>query len=255
MNKKFDIDKLLNKPTTPIEKYHQKSKMYFFAADNLDPKKWPKDWKIIRYKGYGRLDEIKLPKPLTNIKSSFSSILVKRKSIREFVTKPMALSDLSTLLYYSAGINRTDRKNAIRRFYPSAGARFPLEAYIVAQNIKNLPKGLYHYYIKNYSLEQLLALKDRKILSSFNQSFIEKSAAILIITAVFNRNTAKYGDRGYRHILIEAGHLGQNVYLLSSALELGCCAIGGYIDDEINKLLDIDGINESVIYVLAIGTY
>ena len=63
----------------------------------------------------------------------------------------------------------------------------------------------------------------------------------------------KYGDRGYRHVLAEAGHLAQNLYLISSALGLSCCAMGGYYDEEINNLLDIDGVGESIVYILAIG--
>ena len=70
---------------------------------------------------------------------------------------------------------------------------------------------------------------------------------------MFKRTILSYGDRGYRHILVEAGHLGQNIYLNSVALGLSCCAIGGYIDDKLNSLIDVDGLNESVVYVLAVG--
>lgn len=254
MKTKFDLDKLLLKPTALFEKYHQKSKILTLSKDNLDPAKWPKEWKTVRYKGYGRLQEIILPQPQTFIDKPFSAVLSQRNSGRKFSANPIKLSNLSSLLYYSAGINKSDPKNENNRFYPSAGARYPLEVYLIAQNIKNLPKGLYHYYLKNHSLEKLFTFDKFDTGKYFNQDWIKSAPIIILTTAVFKRTTIKYGDRGYRHILQESGHLGQNIYLLSSILDLSCCAIGGYMDDKLNKLLDIDGLNEAVIYVLAIGT-
>lgn len=253
MKKKFDLNKLLNKPTSHFEIYHQKSKIFSLSKDNLDPAKWPKVWKTVSYKGYGRLDEIKLPPPQTSPKTSLTTVLAKRISGRKFSTDPMNLPDISTLLYFSAGINKVDPKNVNKRFYPSAGARYPLEVYILSLN-SELPKGLYHYYLKNHSLEKLLAFDEFDTGKYFNQDWIKTAPLIILVTAVFKRNTVKYGERGYRHILIEAGHLGQNIYLTSAAIDLSCCAIGGYKDTQLEKLLDIDGINESVIYVLAVGT-
>ncbi len=252
MNKKFDLNKLLNKPTALFEKYHQKSKIISLSKDNLDPKKWPKEWKTVNYKGYGRLDEIKLPPPQIKINMPLTTVLAQRSSGRKFSVKPIKLSYLSTLLYHSAGINKTDREKVIRRFYPSAGGRYPLEAYFLSLNCE-IKNGLYHYYLKNHSLETLVLFKKLELNKYFSQPWIVKASGLIIITAVFKRNTIKYADRGYRHILIEAGHLGQNIYLVSNALCLSCCAIGGYVDDNLNQLLDIDGINESVIYVLAVG--
>ena len=86
-----------------------------------------------------------------------------------------------------------------------------------------------------------------------NRPWIEKAGCLIVLTAVFKRNSIKYGDRGYRHIISEAGHIGQNFYLLASALGMGICGIGGYVDDTINKFLDIDGVDESVVYLLAAG--
>ena len=91
-------------------------------------------------------------------------------------------------------------------------------------------------------------------MDQFNQKWIKKSAMLIIVTAIFERTTTKYGDRGYRHILTEYGHIAQNVYLLSSAFGLGCCSIGGFIDNGLNKLLDIDPVDESVIGVIAVGS-
>lgn len=76
---------------------------------------------------------------------------------------------------------------------------------------------------------------------------------MIAISSVFGRNKVKYGERGYRYSLIDRGHLGQNIYLVSTLLKLNCCAIGGYVDGKINKLLDVDGTEESVVALHAMG--
>lgn len=87
-----------------------------------------------------------------------------------------------------------------------------------------------------------------------SQEWVKSSAVILAISGIFNRTQIKYGDRGYRYILLEAGHMAQNIYLLSAALGLKCCAIGGYIDDKINRLIDFDDQQEAVLYMLSLGS-
>ena len=115
--------------------------------------------------------------------------------------------------------------------------------------------------VPNYKTEELTKLCLRLIRKKtdlskcfLNQNWVKKSGCIILISAVFKRNTIKYGDRGYRHIMQEAGHLGQNIYLISSALGLGCCAISGFNDEELNNMLDLDGVNEGVIYSFSIGS-
>lgn len=252
MKLKTNLTKLLNKPDSLFEKFHHFTKQKKLLREPLDPKNWPIEWKKIYLKGYGRLEEIILPKPELIKKISLVQSLENRQSTRKFSKLPLSEEILSTLLYYSAGLkNRKNPENKYR-FYPSAGARYPLEIYFLSLN-SPIPKGLYHYYIKNHSLEKLLDIDRINLSDYFSQSWIIKASGLIIITAVFKRNTIKYLDRGYRHIFTEAGHVGQNIYLVSSALNIGCCAIGGFFDDTINKLIDIDGINESVIYVFALG--
>lgn len=254
MKLKTNLDRLLGKPYADFEKFHQKTKIKKLNVDLLDPNKWPKEWKTVQFKGYGRLAEIVLPKSQSLTNYSLHTALKKRSSIRKFSNQPLPLEKLSTLLYYSAGLNNIKNSTIRGRFYPSAGARYPLELYFISLN-SQLPMGLYHYYLKNHSLEKLLTFDKFDFAKYFNQNWISTVGAFIIITAIFKRTTMKYADRGYRHILQESGHMGQNIYLLSSTLNLSCCAIGGYLDDKINELLDIDGINESVVYILAVGTY
>lgn len=241
---------ILDKKISLSEKFHEKTKLKKYAIE-VDEKHWPKSWKKVYFKAYPRLDELLLPKANLSSKISLAQTLYKRCSRRKFSEKPLDISELSNLLFYSANI-RDKNSSFLSRFYPSAGARYPLETYVISLNTA-LPKGVYHYYLKNHSLEQLIKINDFDEKKFFIQEGVSKASCLIVITAVFERTTAKYKDRGYRHTLVEAGHLAQNFYLLSSALDLACCAIGGYLDDGLNRLLDIDGKNESVVYVLAVG--
>lgn len=253
MKLKANLNKLLGKPDTDFEKFHRITKQKKISAENLDPAKWPKEWKTVHFKAYGRLAEIVLPKPQTLTNISLQSALYKRTSSRKFSRQPLSREKLSMLLYYSSGLKDIQKPESSARFYPSAGARYPLETYLVLLNT-SLPKGLYHYYLKYHTLEKLLDLPKFQFRRYFSQNWIGQAAGLIIITGVFKRTTIKYAGRGYRHILQESGHIGQNIYLVSAALGFNCCAIGGYIDGRLNKLLDIDGITEAVIYVLAVGT-
>ncbi len=248
----LSIHQLLGKSVSLWEKFHSKTKISLLEKHPLDRKDWPKEWKETYYKAYGRLKEIKLPMPASISQVSLQKALESRKSTREFSSKAISGKDVSTLLYWTAGIKKN--KTLENRFYPSAGARYPLETYILAQNCQ-LEKGLYHYYVRNNSLEKLLSLKTFNFNQYFNQHWIPRAGVLVILTAVFKRNTIKYGDRGYRHILIEAGHLAQNLYLVATAQNLSVCAVGGYNDKKFEELLDIDGLSESIVYILAVGRH
>lgn len=220
--------------------------------------KYPQIWSKIYYKEYPRFPRILLPISKAAKKDLFDTIL-RRKSKRKFTGEHISLEKLSMLLFFSAGINRVDeRENTSRRVYPSGGARYPLEVYTIQlQEEENLIAGIYHYNLKYHSLELLqkgsFLNHLRVIVGRINEEIIKKSTAILVITAVFNRTEIKYGNRGYRFALFEAGHMAQNCYLVCTALDLGCCSIGGFLDDKINKLLDLDTEKEQALYLIAIG--
>lgn len=254
MKSKFQLNELLNNPITAAEKFNQRTK----TKKNIkmpDVKKWPESWKTVYFKGYSRLKEIKLPEPGLSNKISLKKALQERKSSRQFSDSPISLIKVSTLLYFSAGLKDKNKLLQTNRFYPSGGGRYPLEIYLIVLNVQGLPKGVYHYYLKSHCLEELFLIKTFALKEYIIHPWFKHATCFIIISAMFKRTTVKYGDRGYRLVLEEAGHMGQNIYLLSSALNLACCGIDGYIDDQLNKLLDIDGVNESVIYVFALGEY
>lgn len=234
------------------EEFHESTKY----AIGKSHKKWSESWSTIHYKEYPRFRSVELPK-VDKKSISLADAILKRHSSREEMTrKPLTLKQLSKFLFYSAGITRKRKNwNHCFRSWASAGARFPLEIYIVNFNIKGLEKGVYHYNVKQHSLECIYERDVRKqIIECANQSWVHKTGALVLISAVFDRTKIKYGERGYRFVFLDAGHIAQNMYLVSTSMNLGCCAIGGFLDDKINKILDIDGTKESVIYLLGIGT-
>jgi len=236
-------------------KFHNTIKISSFKDTITTPyKTWPETWKKVYYKAYPRFQQTILPRPRQK-QYDLQKIVLNRKSYRKFVVKPILLSEFSDLLYYSAGLKIwEDKEKLARRVYPSAGGRYPLEVYPFIFNVSGIPSGIYHYHLKTHSLELILEPPFFKTtMKQFNQPWIKKSGAVLVITAMFDRTVVKYGDRGYRHIFTEYGHMAQNFYLMASALDLGCCSIGGFIDDGLNEMLDIDGIDEGVVGVVVIG--
>lgn len=209
-----------------------------------------------QYKRYNRLNSIPLPaiKPKPD---QLRRILISRSSYRGFSKKPIELRVLSEILYYSAGLVRevNGRSREFRRPYPSAGAKYPLEIYPLVFFGKDISQGLYHYNMVAHSLEVLLSpvLKNELEGIWMSQKWFRKAAVILIITAVYQRTTNKYGQSGLPFPFIEAGHLGQNLYLICETLGIGCSAIGQFKEKGLIKLLDIDPNEEIPVYYVAIG--
>lgn len=235
-----------------LVKFHSKTRTKSFDR-TIPLDKWPAEWKQISYKGYIRLPQIHLAKPTAEFDKPFVSVLNERESVRDFSNDSISSKMLSNLLYYSLGV----KPNIGKRFYASAGGRYPLETYLlITKKVgRDIIPGLYHYHIKSHSLESLWLDKEAlvEMQKAINQKWASSAHVFILNTAVFSRTIDKYGLRGYRHILSETGYTGQNIYLVSTMLGLGCCAIGGYKDDSLNKLLDVDGVEESIVALYAIG--
>ncbi len=219
-----------------------------------DESLWPEEWKTIYYKTYPRFEKIALP--VTTPTADFFDLIRGRRTDRRFAKNALTSEKLSTLIKYSCGITAEHEEWNPRRAQPSGGARYPLEVYpILFSPAGDIPAGMYHYDVKAHALDVLaqrsFASNDIAPLSSYE--WVQNASCLLVITAVFWRTQRKYGERGYRYAMLEAGHIGQNVYLASMALDLKCSGLGGTLDENIEKLLDIDGINESVVYGLVIG--
>ena len=212
------------------------------------------EWRTQYFKAYPRLPKIVLPSPKPQ--ADFFELILKRSSRRTFHSTPLSLDEVSVLLKYSCGITRVAPNGTRFRAQPSAGARYPIETYVLNfVESAHFPAGVYHYDVANHQLVVLWKhpFTPEDIGRLFSYEWVAGASIAIIMTAVFDRNQMKYGERGYRYMLIEAGHIGQNFCLTAEALTLKCCALVGTQDESIERLLDIDGVTESVMYALAIG--
>lgn len=220
---------------------------------------WPREWVDVQFKAYDRLPTISLPS-YRPIYKSFDEIQKQRVSTREFDrnSSTIELGNLSTLLHYSAGLNHNsqplnDEQKTARRFYPSGGARYPIETYLDIRTVDGIAPGVYHYNIKNHALELLL---EKNLYQKYESGLYRGSPdahVILIITCVWDRSFIKYQDFGYLLALREAGHLMQNLLLAGTALNLNVCPSAGYYPEAIEEMLCIDGNEESPVYIALLG--
>jgi SagB-type dehydrogenase family enzyme len=174
--------------------------------------------------------------------------------VRQFSQKALELGALSYLLWATGGIQRQERGHAFRTA-PSAGALYPIETYLVVNNVSDLDPGIYHYAVQSHHLEQLREGGFGRAIArgALGQRMCVDAQVVWVWTALFQRSRWKYKQRAYRYIYLDAGHMAENLALSATALNLGSCQIGALFDDEINDLLGIDGIAESVIYLSVVG--
>lgn len=213
------------------------------------------DWRIQPelYKTYPNSKIINLPKP-SIISTKLDEILRKRKSKRNFTSKAITKTQLSYLLWASTGIQRKEMGFEFRTA-PSAGALYPIETYIVINNVENLSKGVYHYNIKGHFLEEIKSGDNSSNIAkaALDQNMCADAAVVFIWTGIFNRSKCKYGQRAYRYIYLDAGHIAENLALATTGIGLGSCQIAALFDDEVNKIINVDGFDESTIYMSVIG--
>jgi len=214
------------------------------------------DWanKPETYKSYPPSKTIQLPNALQEATMSFVEVLRRRKSIRAFSNQPLSLVDLGFLLWASTGIQRVEQGYEFRTA-PSAGALYPIETYIAANNIEDVDSGIYHYNIKNHLLEEIKTgnFGDSLAHSALGQQICASASAVFIWTAIFERSKWKYKQRAYRYIYLDAGHIAENLALAAASITCGSCQIGAFFDDEINSIVDVDGAEESTILLSVIG--
>lgn len=181
--------------------------------------------------------------------------IARRRSVREYADRPLTLEELSRLLHYSGGI--TDRRDPTLAFrsVPSSGALYPIEVYPVVFDVAGIEPGVYHHDVQEHRLELLRPGDFRQAVfqAAISQEMLLRASLALVLTGIHARVQWKYLDRSYRYLMLEAGHLGQNVYLAATSLGLAPCGIGAFFDDDLNRLLDVDGRDEATVYLLAIG--
>lgn len=230
------------------EKYHQESSHTLL---NILSGSWMRGTQPPMFKKYPEAEKIKLPQDFKYQGISVEEAIKKRRSNRNFAQKPISLKELSCLLHYASGITKGNGLRAA----PSAGALYPIEIYPVIHQVEGIKPGIYHYSIEDHSLELLKVGDYRQELTQhcLGQEFVAGVGVAFIMTAIFARTKWKYRNRAYRYVLLEAGHIGENIYLSATSMGLGTCAVGAFFDDQINKELNIDGIKEAAIYITVVG--
>lgn len=199
--------------------------------------------------------EISLIKPDPNlINKPLSKVLIYRRSIRHFKKEALSLLELSTLMFYSFGVKGSKYGYPIRMF-PSAGALQPIEPYLIIENVEEIEQGIYHYNAYNHSLTLIKkGSYQQKIYEySLMQEHVKDAPMNIVLTLVYNRTASKYGFRSYRYALLDVGHVGMNIYLVSTAMKLGTCAVGAFEDDKIIELLDLKDKYEFPIMIYPVG--
>ncbi len=203
------------------------------------------------------LPRVTLPDPdAVECGSTVKSTIRDRRSVREYSAEPLGSLDLSYLLWSTQGIRSTVAPAATFRTVPSAGARHAFETFLSVNKITDIEPGLYRYLATEHSLVRTSTQpKTRSLIvkACFDQGFLASSAVVFIWCAVVYRMTWRYGERGYRYLYLDAGHVCENLYLAAESIGCGACAVGAFSDDQLNRILRLDGETQFVIYLAAAG--
>ncbi len=193
---------------------------------------------------------IKLPQPVYDSSVSLEESILKRRSIRRYKDEPLTINEVSQLMWAAQGI--TDRSGL--RTAPSAGALYPLEIYVVVGNVDGLSPGIYKYKPHEHELLLIKEGDNRGNLSNaaLGQGTVENGAIAIVISAVYERTTSKYGDRGIRYVHMEVGHVGQNISLQAVSLGLGTVVVGAFYDNEVKRIMEMPE-EESPLYIMPVG--
>lgn len=197
---------------------------------------------------------IPLPKPRLEKGLNFWATLQRRRSIRDYQAAPLSLPELANLLWATQGLTGAIGSPWYRTV-PSAGALHPIDTYLIINQVEEVPSGIYFFQVEDFSLQEIKTgdFSCQIASAALGQEMALTAAVVFIWVAVIDRCRQKYRQRAYRYIYLDCGHIGQNLYLAATAMNLGCCAIGAFFDDEVNSLLQLDGQEETTIYLATIG--
>ena len=226
--------------------------------------------KIIQYLKYKPLETALLPPTKTNggvvnetivllpypkLKGNVSveEALLMRRSIREYLPKPLTLKQLAQILWAAQGITELRYKF---RTAPSAGATYPLELYVVVKTggVEGLKPGIYRYDVETHTLMLIREGDYSRELAkaALDQDWVRDAPVNIVIVADYERTTRYYGDRGYQYVHMEVGHVGENIYLQAVSLNLGTVAVGAFYDNQVAEILNLPP-KYRPLYIMPIG--
>ena len=253
----------LQPSATLSELYHENTKLHpglplgFVGNEFSDAESEAMVWVGRRYR---RLPSIPVPGDAGRASAvSLRDAITTRRTQRAFDQAPLPFATLAELLSLTNGVTAqiTTAGGFVRqlRAAPSAGALYPIEIYLGVRQVDGLAAGLYHFAPREAVLERLSDGDPTATLAGachYHDS-LRQAAVVVVLAAVLERTKRKYGERGYRYALIEAGHVAQNLCLVSTALGLGCMNVCGFYDDKLNDLFELDGVEETALYVAYVG--
>jgi len=256
------LESLLDPPPLSLsELYHENTKLHPLTVQQMMPSSdfSAADLQAMSraYKQYPHLPRVKLP-PIESIDQNgrtFDEVLSSRRSVRDFADLDLELDDLSKILHQSYGITgELPGKGGFRqdlRSAPSAGALYPAEIYIAVRKVSGVEPRIYHYNVPHHEIELLIPGDPTEQMHQVccEQEYVRQASIVVLISGVLARTKLKYGE----YALLDIGHLGQNLYLSCTSLKLAIMTTCGFFDDLANKLLRIDGVDETAMYVAFIG--
>ncbi len=209
---------------------------------------------------YEEIDDantVKLPGKLVKIKKSLIDTLKQRHSSRTFSGSGMNIQEFSTILKYSFGISkRSMNYNGIiasTRYYASGGGLYPIDVYILANNISAVKKGIYKYQPYSHSLYPLGDRMDVKVLLQYGDFDFDSYSFVVLYEYDLNKNYLKYGELSLLTTLVEVGNMSHNFELVCASLDFSACQIAGFDKPYAQKCIGLDGINSHILFVNICG--
>lgn len=185
-----------------------------------------------------------------------SALIRERKSIRNFNDAPLSLEELSYLLWATQGVRKVSKAGTVLRNVPSAGNRHSFETYLSVLHVVGLDQGVYRYLPLSHALVFEYAPENQaETLSSacLGQDFGGYAPVTFLWTCVLYRTEWRYAEASYKVIALDAGHVCQNLYLAATAIDCGTCAIGAYLQGEVDQYLRLDPEEELTVYIGPVG--
>jgi SagB-type dehydrogenase family enzyme len=185
----------------------------------------------------------------------------KRRSRRDYAETPIDKQALSFLLWSTQGISKfvKDGNNDAAlslRTVPSAGGRYPIETYLAINNVEGISPGIYRYLVSRHQLLPVRVndtIRDELQTACYNRKFVGRAGVVFIWAAVPARTEWRYAYLAHRMIAMEAGHIGQSLYLAAEAAGLGACTLLGYDQAKMDSMIGVDGKDEFTIYMATVG--
>lgn len=250
---------------SPMEVYHENSKLgstneeLFQKIATVNSS--PHIRRVISrpFRSYPGCPCVELTKKFEPMTRSLEHLLTHRRSHHHFSGEPARLDDLARVLLLGDGIvsrmTSEDGAEFLLRTAPSGGGLYPIETFCITFQVEGLAPGAYFYNAQKHRLEQLAAEDFRPRLADATnlKAEVEGASFCIALSAVLPRSSFKYGQRAYRFVLLEAGHIAQNVLLTAESLGLGALPVGGFFDDDLNAVFRLDGCQEFVVYLMLVG--